>query len=90
MDSWRCNLFIITDAETTALVGFYIIIPFLPYYVQELGVTDSDQIEFWSSWLFSGQAIALAVMAPIWGSLFICLDCQSILNFRDEYAKSIQ
>ncbi len=66
---WRRTLYVVTGAEMTALLGFMVVIPFLPYYVQELGVSDPDQVKFWSGWLFSGTAISMAVMAPIWGSL---------------------
>jgi len=69
MASWQRNLYVITGAELVAIVGFSVITPFLPYYVQELGITDPDQVKLWSGWLTSANAISMAVMAPIWGSL---------------------
>jgi DHA1 family multidrug resistance protein-like MFS transporter len=69
MASWKRNLYVLTAAETVAVSGFFLIIPFLPYYVQDLGITDPDQVKTWSGWLFSSQALALALIAPIWGSL---------------------
>jgi DHA1 family multidrug resistance protein-like MFS transporter len=69
MASWQRNLYVITGAELVAIIGFSVITPFLPYYVQELGVTDPDRVKLWSGWLISANAISMAFMAPIWGSL---------------------
>jgi DHA1 family multidrug resistance protein-like MFS transporter len=69
MASWQRNLYVITAAELVAIIGFSVITPFLPFYVQELGVTDPDQVKLWSGWLNSASAISMAVMAPIWGLL---------------------
>lgn len=69
MDIWKRNLWTITAAETVTLLGFFFVMPFLPYYVQELGVTDPVRVKYWSSWLYSGQALAMALVAPIWGTL---------------------
>ena len=69
MASWQRNLYVITAAEMIAIIGFSVIGPFLPFYVQDLGITDPDQVILWSGWLLSAHAISMAVMAPIWGSL---------------------
>ena len=66
---WKRNLHVIWVAELIAIVGFSVASPFLPYYVQELGVTGPGQVEMWSALLFTGQAITMAIFAPIWGSL---------------------
>jgi len=67
--SWKRNLYVIWVAELVAIAGFSVALPFLPYYVQELGVTDPGQVEIWSALLFTSQAITMAIFAPIWGSL---------------------
>lgn len=69
MAFWERNLYVITGAELVAIIGFSVITPFLPFYVQELGVTDPDQVKLWAGWLNSANAISMAIMAPIWGSL---------------------
>ncbi len=66
---WKRNLYVIWAAELVAIAGFSVAFPFLPYYVQELGVTDQGQVQMWSALLFTGQAITMAIFAPIWGSL---------------------
>ncbi|MBN1318791.1 MAG: MFS transporter [Anaerolineales bacterium] len=69
MVSWKRNLYIVTAAEMVAVAGFTIVMPFLPFYVQELGITDPNQVKLWTGWLFAAQAVTMAIMAPIWGSL---------------------
>jgi DHA1 family multidrug resistance protein-like MFS transporter len=67
--SWQRMLVIVWIAEFVALIGFAMVMPFLPFYVQDLGVTDEAQVKFWSGLLLSSQAVTMAIFAPIWGSL---------------------
>jgi DHA1 family multidrug resistance protein-like MFS transporter len=69
LPSWQRTLAVVWITEFVALIGFAIVMPFLPFYVQELGVTDEAQVKFWSGLLFSAQAITMSIFAPIWGSL---------------------
>jgi DHA1 family multidrug resistance protein-like MFS transporter len=66
---WQRNLLAIWVAELVAIVGFSFVFPFLPYYIQELGITDLRQVELWSGLLSAAQAIPMAVLSPIWGAL---------------------
>jgi DHA1 family multidrug resistance protein-like MFS transporter len=67
--NWKRNLWIIWFSEFTSIIGFAIVMPILPFYVQELGVTDPDAVTFWSGAIFSAQAVTMGIMAPIWGAL---------------------
>lgn len=69
MQTWQRNLYTLWVAELVAIAGFTVVLPFLPYYVQELGVTELEQVEFWSGLLFASQAVAMAIFSPIWGSM---------------------
>jgi len=69
MDTWKRNLYVIWIAELVAISGFSVIFPFLPYFVQELGITEIHQVELWSGILFATQALTMAIFAPIWGSV---------------------
>jgi len=66
---WQRNLAAIWVAEMVAISGFTVFMPFMPYYVQELGVTRLEEVEFWSGLLISSQAVTMAAVAPLWGSL---------------------
>lgn len=69
MESWKRNLYVIWVAELVAISGFAVVFPFLPYYVQDLGVTELHEVELWSGLLFACHAVTMAIFAPIWGSL---------------------
>ena len=69
MEVWRRNLYIIWVSQLIAISGFSIVFPFLPYYIQELGVTELREVELWSGVLMATQAITMAIFAPIWGTL---------------------
>ncbi len=69
MQLWQRNLYTLWVAELVAIAGFTVVVPFLPYYVQALGVTELEQVEFWSGLLFASHAVAMAIFSPIWGSI---------------------
>ena len=69
METWKRTLYVMWVAELVAIAGFSVVFPFLPYYVQELGVTNLHEVELWSGALFASQAITMAIFAPIWGTL---------------------
>ncbi len=69
MEPWKRNLYVIWAAELVAIAGFAVMGSFLPYYVQELGVTDPQAVKLWSGAVFAAHAVIMTVSAPIWGSL---------------------
>ena len=67
--TWQRNLAALWVGELIALAGFSVTLPFLPYYVQELGVTGLEQVAFWAGLLTTAQSTSMALVAPLWGSL---------------------
>ncbi len=67
--SWRRNLIAIWFAELVAIIGFSVVIPILPLYVQELGVRDEREIRIWAGAIYSAHAVTMAIFGPIWGAL---------------------
>ncbi|GIP33816.1 multidrug resistance protein [Paenibacillus sp. J2TS4] len=45
------------------------IIPFLPLYLQELGMSDPGQLSFWAGIIFAGNFVTSFFFQPIWGGL---------------------
>lgn len=45
------------------------VVPFLPFYIRELGITNHDELEYWSGIVFSGPFILSFILTPIWGVL---------------------
>ena len=68
-DRWKQNLYLIWIAQILSLTGFGFMMPFLPYYIQDVGVTDPVQVRFWVGIISSIPGLFLALMAPIWGIL---------------------
>lgn len=69
MTPWKRTLWIVWFAEFTSIVGFSVILPILPLYIPQLGVSDPRAVTFWAGAVMSVQAVAMAVMAPIWGAV---------------------
>lgn len=67
--SWKRVLFVMFSAQLLASIGFSTIFPFLPNYVEFLGVRGSGSTIFWVSAVFSVQAIAMMFAAPVWGAV---------------------
>lgn len=69
MPQWRRTLYTVWVTQFIAVAGFSFVIPFIPYYIQDLGVTDVKQVGLWAGLITSAQALSMALMAPVWGSL---------------------
>jgi DHA1 family multidrug resistance protein-like MFS transporter len=67
--SWQRNLAVLWIGELIALSGFSVTQPFLPYFVQELGISGVDQVAFWVGLVASAQSMTMAFIAPVWGTL---------------------
>jgi MFS family permease len=46
-----------------------LLLPFLPLYVEQLGVTDQAAIVQWSGVAFGATFLSAALVAPLWGNL---------------------
>ena len=45
------------------------VVPFLPFYIRELGITNPEELEHWSGIVFSGPFILSFLLTPVWGAL---------------------
>ena len=66
---WRRNLHAAWLSQFLAIAGFGFVLPFVPFYIQELGVTDAEELRLWTGILAAAPALSMAIMAPIWGLL---------------------
>lgn len=62
------NVWIITISMTIIAVCYTMIIPFLPIYLLELGVS-KDDVALWSGLVFGITFLIAGIMAPIWGKI---------------------
>ena len=51
------------------MLAFGFVLPFLPLYLKEIGVTPDSAVVFWSGALVTSTGVSLAIFSPIWGAL---------------------
>jgi len=66
---WRKNLFVCLIGSFTTIVAMTLLLPFLPLYVEQLGVTDHAAIVQWSGIAYGATFFSAALVAPLWGRL---------------------
>jgi MFS transporter, DHA1 family, multidrug resistance protein len=68
-EQWRRNRLAIHVAVALFYGGFTAVIPFLPYYLKQLGVTGEARIASWSGILITIGPLLAALLGPAWGRL---------------------
>src|SRR5215212_6532805 len=66
---WNTTLYAVWAGQLLALIGFSSRVPFLPFYLDDLGVSDISGQALWSGAINAAGAAAMAITAPIWGLL---------------------
>jgi len=69
MESWRKNLYALWGTQFLAMLGMNLVVPFLPFFVRSLGVTDPNDLARWSGLVFAGPFILSFFFTPLWGTL---------------------
>lgn len=67
MKLWEINLYIVWFSQVLSLMSFNFGMPFLPFYIQQLGITSTNSVKLYSGILNAAPAITMAIMSPIWG-----------------------
>ena len=65
--SWRRNQAAITAAAFVGFAGFTLVMPFLPLYFRELGVTETGDISLWTGVTLGVSPAIAALTGPMWG-----------------------
>lgn len=66
--NWKRTAWILWAANFSVMAGMSLIVPFLPLYIEQLGIHHLPDIERWSGWVFSAQFITAFLFQPIWGA----------------------
>ena len=66
---WQRTLYIMIFAQLMSSVGFSIIFPFLPRYVESLGSATGMSLTLLAALVFSAQALTMTIASPIWGAV---------------------
>src|SRR5712691_8292198 len=66
---WERTAWVAATTQFFTLIGFGLGLPFLPMYIQSLGITERAQVAIWSGVISGSAALTMAVLAPVWGVL---------------------
>ena len=69
IESWKINLISVWFGCFFTGLAISQIIPFLPLYIEQLGIKGGDALSLWSGLTFSITFVISAAVAPLWGSL---------------------
>lgn len=75
--NWKRTLWILWSANFCVTAGMSLVIPFLPLYIEKLGIHKITDIERWSGLVFSAQFISSVIFQPVWG------------RFADRYGRKV-
>ena len=64
---WRVTLYTMWVAQLFAMVGFSFVMPFIPFYIRDLGVTDLRSVAIWAGLIGTGSGLTMSIVAPMWG-----------------------
>jgi len=65
----RLSFVVLPVSQLAATTGFTFVLPFMPIYVQALGVEDAGHAAAWAGVINSSTAVTMALAAPLWGKL---------------------
>jgi MFS transporter, DHA1 family, multidrug resistance protein len=69
MPVWKRNMYILMVSQFLVLGSMTMIMPFLPLYLKELGMTDPKQVQLWAGLIFGINFLSQIIVQPIWGNL---------------------
>lgn len=66
---WQRNLWAVIVAELLTILAFQAALILIPYYIQQMGITDTKAVSTWTGAYQAVGAVAFAISTPIWGML---------------------
>jgi len=69
MTQWRKNQLATTISAALIFFGYTLVMPFLPAFVRELGITSKAGVAFWSGLILSCSPLVASLCGPIWGRM---------------------
>ncbi|MDT8859145.1 MFS transporter [Alkalihalobacillus sp. MEB130] len=69
MLTWKRNLWILVISQFIVISAMTMIIPFLPLFLQELGVTNPETLSIWAGVIFGANFLTAFLFSPFWGRM---------------------
>ena len=60
---------LLLNSQLLATTAFMFVVPFMPLYVQQLGVEDAGHAAAWAGFINGASGATMALIAPLWGIL---------------------
>lgn len=70
-EPWRRNQVAVNVAAAMVFLGFTLVTPFLPFYIETLGVRGVREVALWSGVLLTVTPLLAAVLGPLWARLAV-------------------
>ncbi|MCD1125691.1 multidrug efflux MFS transporter MdtG [Jinshanibacter sp. LJY008] len=67
--NWQRNLMVVWIGCFLTGAAFSLVMPFLPLYIEQLGITGHRELNLWSGLVFSITFLFSALASPFWGGL---------------------
>ncbi|MBN1809734.1 MAG: MFS transporter [Planctomycetes bacterium] len=65
--TWKRTLTVSWIAQFASITGFSFAIPFLPDYLEQLGINNKEQLYIWSGLVTAAPSWMMFIFAPLWG-----------------------
>lgn len=67
MSSWKRTFYAAFAAQVCSILGFSLAMPFMAFYIRQLGVSGDAAVARWSGYVNAAAGLTMAVFAPVWG-----------------------
>lgn len=67
--TWQRTLWVMVASQLVTQTAFTLALPFLPLYIQALGVKNPETAALWAGASATASGVAMALVAPVWGRL---------------------
>jgi MFS transporter, DHA1 family, multidrug resistance protein len=69
LPDWQVVLGVVFVAQLLTAIGFSMVFPFLPLYVEQLGSTTGLSVELMAGLVISVQGFTMMIASPLWGAV---------------------
>jgi DHA1 family multidrug resistance protein-like MFS transporter len=66
---WKRTFISAFIAQIFSIIGFSFALPFLPFFISELGIKDISQQSYWAGVILSASGFTFTIFSPLWGYL---------------------
>ncbi|MEO1165970.1 MAG: MFS transporter [Chloroflexota bacterium] len=69
LERWQITLAVVFFSQLLTAVGFSLVFPFLPLYVDNLGSTTGLSVEWMAGLVIAVQGFTMMIASPLWGAV---------------------